>query len=398
MFKHLFKLIWNKKKQNFLLMSEMLFSFLVLFAVFTLLVYYYNNYKKPLGFKYENVWVLSYNNAYKTTNTDSLTRFYETLRQNIEALPGVKEISFCSDNVPFSQNSWQGSANYKGQQVGGVNQYTVEDSYKNTMTVQLLEGRWFNKADLVAKNRPVIISSDLKEKFFGSAPAVGKLIGDGDQPGHNKNEMKVIGVIQGIKAKGDYAPAGYGVYHRTDTGSFHWLGKIMVRVNPGATAAFEARLYKTVANYMKDSNVEIEHLTSKRKDANYFTLVPMIVLIIVGGFLVINVALGLFGVLWYNINKRRGEIGLRRAVGATGSSVSAQLITESMILATLSLILGTFFAVQFPLLNVFDLASGIYLVAIVFAIIFIYLLVFLCSLYPGKQAAAIYPAVALHEE
>jgi len=33
MFKHLFTLIWNKKKQNFLLMSEMLVSFLVIFAM-----------------------------------------------------------------------------------------------------------------------------------------------------------------------------------------------------------------------------------------------------------------------------------------------------------------------------------------------------------------------------
>jgi putative ABC transport system permease protein len=398
MFKHLFKLIWNKKKQNFLLMSEMLFSFLVLFAVFTLLVYYYNNYKKPMGFEYKNVWVVSYNNAYKATNTDSLTQFYETLRQNLKALPGVKEISFCTDNVPFSQNTWEGNANYKGNVASHVNQYTVEDSYKNTMTAELLEGRWFNKGDVAAKNRPIIISSDLKEKFFGNGQAVGKLLSDGNQPGHDKNAMKIIGVIQGIKAKGDYASAGYAVYHRTDTGSFRSLGKIMVQVTPGATAAFEARLYKTLANYMKDSNVEIEHLTSKRKDINYFTLVPMIVLLIVGGFLVINVALGLFGVLWYNINKRRGEIGLRRAVGATGNSVSSQLITESMILATLSLILGTFFAIQFPLLNVFDLPASIYVVAIFCSIGFIYVLVFLCSLYPGRQAAAIYPAVALHEE
>jgi len=398
MFKHLFKLIWNKKKQNFLLMSEMLFSFLVLFAVFTLLVYYYNNYKKPMGFEYQNVWVVSYNNAFKTASTDSLDTYYETLSQNLRALPGVKDISFCSDNVPFSQNTWSGGANYNGMQVGGVNQYIADDSYASTMTTQLLEGRWFNKSDMVAKNQPIIISSDLKEKFFGTGQAVGKLIGDGDQPGHDKKLMKVIGVIQGIKAKGDYAPAGYAVYHRTDTGSYHSLGKIMVRVNEGATAAFEARLYKTLANYMKNSNVEIEHLTNKRVSTNYFTVVPMIVLGIVGGFLIINVALGLFGVLWYNINKRRGEIGLRRAVGATGSSVSWQLIAESMILTTLSLILGTFFAIQMPLLNVFDLAAGIYLVAMVFAIIFIYLLVFLCSLYPGKQAAAIYPAVALHEE
>jgi len=398
MFKHLFKLIWNKKKQNFLLMSEMLFSFLVLFAVFTLLVYYYNNYKKPMGFEYQNVWMVSYNNAFKTTNTDSLDTYYQTLSQNLRALPGVKDISFCSDNVPFSQNTWQGGANYNGQQVGGVNQYTVDDTYNTTMTTQLLEGRWFSKTDVVAKSQPVIISSDLKEKFFGNDHAVGKLIFDGDRPEKDKKPMKIIGVIQGIKAKGDYAPAGYAVYHRTDTGSFHSLGKIVVQVTPGATAAFEARLYKTLANYMKDSNVEIEHLTNKRKDANYFTLVPMIILLIVGGFLVINVALGLFGVLWYNINKRRGEIGLRRAVGATGGAVSTQLIAESMILATLSLILGTFFAVQFPLLNVFDLPASIYIAAIFCSIGFIYLLVFLCSLYPGKQAAAIYPAVALHEE
>ena len=149
---------------------------------------------------------------------------------------------------------------------------------------------------------------------------------------------------------------------------------------------------------MKNSNIEIEHLVNKRKDINYFSLVPMIVLSIVAGFLIVNVAFGLFGVLWYNINKRRGEIGLRRAVGASGKSVSAQLVSESLILATLSLIIGTFFAVQFPLLNVFDLPAGIYLTAIILAVLFIYTLVLICSLYPGRQAAAIYPAVALHEE
>jgi putative ABC transport system permease protein len=110
------------------------------------------------------------------------------------------------------------------------------------------------------------------------------------------------------------------------------------------------------------------------------------------------VALGLFGVLWYNINKRRAEIGLRRAIGATGSAVSAQIVMESLLLATLSLIIGTFFAIQFPLLNVFDLPARVYIIALCGAIAFIYLLVYLCSVYPGKQAARVYPAVALHED
>jgi len=208
----------------------------------------------------------------------------------------------------------------------------------------------------------------------------------------------VIGVVQAIKMKGDYANTDIGLYQRVDTGSFRWLGKMLVKVTPDADAAFEGKLYKTIANYMKNSDVEIEHLSDKRTSINYFTLVPMIVLLIVACFLIINVALGLFGVLWYNINKRRGEIGLRRAVGATGRSVSSQLVNEAMILATLSLIVGSFFAVQFPLLNLFDLPAGVYIAAIFLSVIFIYLLVLVCSLYPGKQAAAIYPAVALHEE
>jgi putative ABC transport system permease protein len=45
-----------------------------------------------------------------------------------------------------------------------------------------------------------------------------------------------------------------------------------------------------------------------------------------------------------------------------------------------------------------DIAPGVYITAIILAILFIYLLVIVCSLYPGKQAAAILPAVALHEE
>ena len=124
----------------------------------------------------------------------------------------------------------------------------------------------------------------------------------------------------------------------------------------------------------------------------------MIIMFVVAGFLIINVALGLFGVLWYNINKRKGEIGLRRAVGASGNSISMQLVGEALVLATISLVIGSFFAVQFPLMNVFDLAANTYLIAIGFAVLFIYFLVILCAFYPGRQAAAIYPDVALHED
>ena len=302
MFKHLFKLIWNKKKQNFLLMSEILVSFLVIFAVFTLVVYYFHNYKKPMGLEYEHVWVINYSNSYQTKNADSLNLFYKTLVKTIKSMPQVKQVSFTSDNIPFAQNMNSGGITVDNKKIDGVNWYTVDDNYNNVLNMELLEGRWFENGDDATKDKPIVINSDLKEKLFGNGRVLGKLIGDGD----NKNKMRVIGVVQAIKIKGDYANTDIGLYQRADTGSFRWLGKMLVKVTPDADAAFEGKLYKTIANYMKNSDIEIEHLSDKRTSINYFTLVPMIVLLIVACFLIINVALGLFGVLWYNINKRRG--------------------------------------------------------------------------------------------
>ncbi|MCQ6956682.1 ABC transporter permease [Mucilaginibacter aquariorum] len=392
MIKHLFKLIWNKKKQNFLLITEIFVSFMVIFAVFTLVVNYYQNFKQPMGFEYDRVWVINYQSDVKIKDKDSLDTYYKTMLGNIKAMPPVQEVSFASSNVPFSANTHMNNADYKKVHVNRVNYYTVGDTYDKVLDMKLTEGRWFGKQDDAATVKPTIINQSLRQQLFGSGKAIGEKIGA------EGSKRSVVGVVQDVKAKGDYQEAGLAMYERIDTSANDGRGRILVKINDKADAAFESRLYKLMAGNSNNSGIEIEHLTDKRKSANNLTLVPMIILLVVASFLIINVALGLFGVLWYNINKRKGEIGLRRAIGASGNSVSGQLVTESMILATLALMIGTFFAIQFPLLNVFGLAASVYLVAIALSIIFIYLLVLVCSLYPGKQAAAILPAVALHEE
>lgn len=394
MFRHLFALIWNKKKQNLLLISEILVSFLVIFGVFSLMAYYYQNYKKPMGFDYENVWVVNYSNPLQTNRADSLQLFYETVRQTLKAIPQIREVSYTSGNFPFSNTTNATGLSYNGAIFSTVNNFTVDDQYKEVMNVKLLEGRWFNKLDAAGKDRTIIINRTLKEEMFGKAEALGKYIGDWE----NKNKMKVIGITEDVKIKGDYTTTGHAIFTRADTTAFHWLGNMLIKVSPDAGAAFESRLYKVLAGSMKNANIEIEHLTNKRRSKNNAFLIPLIVISIVAGFLIFNVALGLFGVLWYNINRRRSEIGLRRAVGASSRSISGQLVSETLILATLSLLTGAFFAVQFPLLRVGNIPASVYLTALFFSILFIYLLVLVCALYPGSQAAAIRPAVALHEE
>ena len=400
MFKHLFKLIWNKKKQNFLLIIEMLISFMVLFAVFTLMVFCYNNYRQPMGFDYQNVWTVSFTPPENIKRADSIELFHETLKKQLLAMPQIKAVSFSGSNVPFAMSSHTTRLSAPQHQQVESYVYDIEDTYKDVLHLNLLEGRWLSKADIPAKYTPVVISKNLKEELFGADKAIGKLISEPDfsNPAATPTDRyRVIGVVDNIKDKGEYHAIENGLYMQLDSGWNRWAGNMVLKVNANADAAFEAKLFKTLSNAIGTS-IEIEHLDKKLVDINKVMLVPLIITSIIAGFLIINVALGLFGVLWYNINKRKAEIGLRRAVGATGNAVSKQLVSESLVLSTLSLIVGFFFAVQFPLLNVFDLSAGIYITAIVLAIIFIYVLVFICSVYPGRQAAAIYPATALHED
>ncbi len=391
MVRHLFKLIWNRKKQNALLITEMFVSFLVMFGIFTMIVYYYKNYKQPMGFDYNNVWVVNFASPENITRKDSMLLFKETLKNNLHSMPQILEVSFTGSNVPFSMNTANGSVYYKGQAGVMTNFYNAGEDFPKVLGIKMKEGRWYTKGDEGAKIPVAVITRKLEKDLFKGQPALGKVIGE------ENTKMKVIGVMEDIKDKGSYQDIEAGLYQPIDSSSGMWVSTILLKVKPGTDAAFESRLFKTLSNAI-GTNVEIEHMDNKLATKNKLMMVPMIIALVVAGFLIINVALGLFGVLWYNINKRKGEIGLRRAVGASGRSVSGQLVGEALVLSTISVIIGCFFAFQFPLLNVFDLEAGTYISAILLSTLFIYLLVLACAIYPGRQAAAIYPAVALHEE
>jgi putative ABC transport system permease protein len=402
MFRHLFKLIWNKKKQNFLLIMEMFFSFLVMFGVSTVVVYYYHNYRQPMGFDYDDVWVVNYQSPYQSPenlgSTDSVVMFQDALTKMLKSMPQIEEVSFTSPNVPFSMSTNNTGLDYGNNVHIMSNVYQCEDSYQKVLDFKMLEGRWFNNTDIPGKYVPAVINEKLKEELFGNEPAIGKIIGeDVIETNSRSDRYRVIGVADNMKDKGDYQAIENGMFLKMDTGWRRWNGNILLKVKPTADAAFEGKLFKAVSNAV-GSSIEIEHLDKKLVTKDRVMVVPMIIALIVVGFLIINVALGLFGVLWYNINKRKSEIGLRRAVGASGNGVSKQLLGEALVLSTLALITGSLLAVQFPLLNVFDLPASVYVIALFLAVAFIYLLVVVCALYPGKQAAAIYPAVALHEE
>jgi putative ABC transport system permease protein len=85
-------------------------------------------------------------------------------------------------------------------------------------------------------------------------------------------------------------------------------------------------------------------------------------------------------------------------MGATKASILTHFIGESVVIATFGVVLGLFFAIQFPMLNIFDMKMEVYFNAILLATLSIYALVIACAFFPSRQAAQVYPAAALHEK
>jgi ABC-type antimicrobial peptide transport system, permease component len=397
MLNHLFKLIWNKKKQHFLVLLEVFVSFCVLFAVFSMLILRYHNYQKPRGFSYENVWVVNIFPEDRGRNwlaSDSMISYHQAIQESLNGFPSVKNASFSSFNTPFALGMATSPVTYNGNQQM-ANFYKTDDNYAKTLDLKLIEGRWYNKLDDGMKETPVVLNESLKEKLFKDQPATGKILLSGPE---NKDRFRIVGVVTDFKDKSDFESPDNGFFSRMSDSERLQASTILVKMNDGSSADIESKLHKILSGSAKNASVQISHLSDLKKTKNRIIAVPVIILMVVCGFLIFNVGLGLFGILWYNINKRKSEIGLRRAVGATEKRISIQLIGEAMVMSTLAILIGLFFAVQFPLLNVFNLPAGIYMESIVISIAFIYLLVLICAFYPGRQAAAIQPAVVLHED
>ncbi|PJJ53347.1 ABC transporter permease [Hymenobacter chitinivorans] len=397
MLRHLFTLIWNRKRSNFLLIAEILLSFFVLFVVSVLLVNNYYNYHQPMGFRSDNVWEFDLSPGQDTTDRRGTLRL---VMQQLKATPGVVAVTHTSTNSPFSFNNRNTDEyRYHGKQAPLTERYDADDDMVPVLGLNVVAGRWFDRRDDGAAHQPVIINRKLAEAMFGQEPAVGKIMTNEK----GTEDWQVVGVIDFYRSGSDFAANEPAIFHRRVLQGTTRIGNqedplLLVRVAPGSGAVLEQQLVRKIKAMTKGWDANVNTLDENRRDKMKVIMTPLMALGMVGLFLIINVALGLFGVLWYNINQRKAEIGLRRALGATGNGISGQFLGEMMVVTVLGVAGGLLLAAQFPLLGVFGVATEVYMQAMGLATLLIFVLTAVCALQPSRIAAGIQPAVSLREE
>jgi len=115
-------------------------------------------------------------------------------------------------------------------------------------------------------------------------------------------------------------------------------------------------------------------------------------------FLLINISLGLIGILSHGVSQRKPEIGLRKALGATSGQIVSQFVWEVMIVAGVALVLGLLVILQLPYITDFEFEKRDLFIATAISLGFIIILLLLSSIAPSLRGARIEPSTALHEE
>ncbi len=452
---HLLKLIWNRKRANFLIVTEILLSFIVLAAVTTVAVHYYRNYQSPLGFSYERVWdiVVRVPRGLDSTPEVERQRLQQMVRlvEAVRQMPEVEAVSH--SQLPTYRNwEWSSDIRIKGGKRIDFNGNHGGDELADAMSIAMVDGRWFSREDGGQSWDAVVINKAMAEDIFGQARAVGQVIpvepdtrqsaarGEPDRP------RRVVGVMEDFRQFGEYAtPGNYlferndivtaaaepapkpaaaaqgagdtaaapataaaagGTSNRPDTAQepnrvrAELPGVIILRAQPGVTAAFEERLVKTLQGLAPDWSFAMQPIEDVRAGylrSNYLT--PLAIMGLVAGFLLVMVTLGLSGVLWQNVTQRIRELGLRRAKGADRARIRRQIFLELALMTAIAIAGGALLLAQVPVLGwLGPVPTSVYALSLLLAAAGLFVLTSFCGWYPSLLATRIPPAEALRYE
>ncbi len=402
MLRHLFKLIWKRKSRHLMLSLEILLAFVIVFAIAAFGLRNYQLYRLPTGFDYRPLWSV----AIQTPRDDGIGNdpaLYDALRRKLLALPEVEQVAFVNF-TPYESSTISTRVKLPGDG-NTARSHTelldVSDDYFATAGVPLAAGRWFSAQDEGGAAVPVVVNRRLAEQLFPGRSPLGLEFTDAEAGDKEQRRLRVVGMVDEYRHQGEYmAPTGMMFERFSPLSSKKGLQTILLKLRPGTPRDFAATLNRQLKLVRNDWSYSIAPLAELRGAFLRLQLTPLLVLAVVAAFLLLMVAFGLFGVLWQNTTRRIPEIGLRRAVGADAGHIYRQIIGEQLLTSSLAMAAGLLLLVQLPLTGALgeSLDWPLFAAAAALAMLVIYLLSLLCSLYPGWRAARLSPTQALHYE
>ena len=272
---------------------------------------------------------------------------------NVRAVPGVID-AVATNTYPLRGSGWvEGVSQRPGatgiqQQGAQTAVYAMDDHAINTLGLRLTEGRNFTGEEAIEGNfntaplpSVAVVSSSLERQLFPPGHGLGKLIyltSDASKP------IAIVGVVERLQsaaAAGTLDPAKSEnaiILPIHDGGPG---GLFIVRVQPGSLDATMPQVQRALINanpnriFGRLRPFDEIRATAYEKDRSIAIALSVVCLV-----LILVTALGIVGLTSFWVARRKRQIGVRRALGATAAAIVKYFLVENALLCGLGIVLG----------------------------------------------------------
>jgi predicted permease len=272
--------------------------------------------------------------AYRT-DSDRLEEMFERHLERLSALPGVTAVG-ATDSIPFGSRTNYMSLTTDGEDYRRVLALQATPGYRAALGLPLLEGR-----DLIPTDRPssepeLLVSRRIADQMQLAAGDSIVWFGSHDE---NPPRYRVVGIVGDVRHRGlDREPDGT-VYLAVDQ-------RLMSR---GTWVVRGRGDWRALLDQVRGAVAEVDPTQPLHEPGSLATLVAQslwqhrFVATLSWFFAALAAALaalGLYGVMGYNVSLRRHEMGVRMALGAATARVVRMVAGQGMRLVLLGLAAG----------------------------------------------------------
>jgi predicted permease len=273
------------------------------------------------GFDRSNVLLFDVDSTHASFRGPALrARLLDELR----GLAGAASASFAMS--PVGLTGWDGSVRVEGHTYAPdeddrVQLGAIESAYFQTLRTPLVLGREFDARDTRTSPPVAVVNEALVRRYFPGRSPLGKWINLAGETARRE----IVGVVRDTQPRTLRAGVPPMLYvslnQRADPG---W-GSYLVRgiANPAVAGTALKRV---------DSKLRIENVRTLEEDLSRSILNERILGTLSGFFgalALILVMIGIYGVMAFQVARRRKEIGIRMALGARPLEIARMVLTET---------------------------------------------------------------------
>lgn len=294
------------------------------------------------GFRTDHRLMMEFDTALARYSDEQTRLFYRDLRDRARALPGVRSVAMTS-YIPFSPSGTVRTVvpeEYqfpKGRDSAAIGAAVVDENYFDTMKTAIISGRGFTAHDKASAPRVAVVNAEFANTYWPRRDPIGKRFRLNDS---NGPWVEVVGVTKTNKywfiAE---PPIQYFYLPFAQEPSARMSLVVETDGDPAAVAAPLREVVRTLDPNQPIYNVRT--LSSFYEQRAISVVVMVTEMVAIMGLLGLTLALvGLYGLIAYSVSRRRREIGIRIAIGASKAEVVKMVLRQGLALVLGGMLAG----------------------------------------------------------